>query len=85
MCVSAARVVLSLCLALVLLWPAAAEGQLRFNRRPACSGMSVAQACPLNYSPVCGNDGHTYPNECALCMHRLEKNVDVLIVKEGRC
>uniref|UniRef100_A0AAY4CBA8 Kazal-like domain-containing protein n=1 Tax=Denticeps clupeoides TaxID=299321 RepID=A0AAY4CBA8_9TELE len=50
-------------------------------------GMSsfITQACPLNYSPLCGNDGNTYPNECALCVHRMETNADVLIVKEGRC
>uniref|UniRef100_A0A3B4C8U0 Kazal-like domain-containing protein n=1 Tax=Pygocentrus nattereri TaxID=42514 RepID=A0A3B4C8U0_PYGNA len=52
---------------------------------PACGDMSLTQACPLNYSPVCGNDGITYPNECALCVHRLQTNNDILIVKEGRC
>lgn len=39
--------------------------------QPSCVGMSVTQACPLNYSPVCGSDGVTYPNECSLCVRRL--------------
>nr|XP_046262276.1 probable pancreatic secretory proteinase inhibitor isoform X1 [Scatophagus argus] len=52
---------------------------------PSCVGMSVTQACPLNYSPVCGSDGVTYPNECSLCVQRLEKNADILIVSEGPC
>uniref|UniRef100_A0A8B9K2Y0 Kazal-like domain-containing protein n=1 Tax=Astyanax mexicanus TaxID=7994 RepID=A0A8B9K2Y0_ASTMX len=54
-------------------------------QQPACGDMSMNHACPLNYSPVCGNDGVTYPNECALCVHRLHTNSDVLIVKEGGC
>ncbi|KAL2089103.1 hypothetical protein ACEWY4_016002 [Coilia grayii] len=74
-----------LLLCLTFLYSAYAEDKLQLYRRPACRGMSVAQACPLNYSPVCGNDGLTYPNECALCVHRLEKNADVLIVREGHC
>uniref|UniRef100_A0A8C7TD99 Kazal-like domain-containing protein n=1 Tax=Oncorhynchus mykiss TaxID=8022 RepID=A0A8C7TD99_ONCMY len=52
---------------------------------PSCGDMSQSQACPLNYSPVCGNDGNTYPNECSLCVHRLETNADILIVKDGSC
>uniref|UniRef100_A0A4W6BRN7 Kazal-like domain-containing protein n=1 Tax=Lates calcarifer TaxID=8187 RepID=A0A4W6BRN7_LATCA len=44
-----------------------AQDQSRLYRRPSCVGMSVTQACPLNYSPVCGSDGITYPNECSLC------------------
>lgn len=47
--------------------------------QPSCVGMSVTQACPLNYSPVCGSDGNTYPNECSLCVHRLW--VSFLIIK----
>ncbi|XP_030622707.1 probable pancreatic secretory proteinase inhibitor [Chanos chanos] len=54
-------------------------------RRPSCAGMSATQACPLNYSPVCGNDGITYPNECALCVHKLATSADILIVKDGPC
>uniref|UniRef100_A0A667YNE4 Kazal-like domain-containing protein n=1 Tax=Myripristis murdjan TaxID=586833 RepID=A0A667YNE4_9TELE len=52
---------------------------------PSCSDMSVTEACPLNFSPVCGSNGVTYANECALCVHRLQTNADILIVKEGSC
>uniref|UniRef100_A0AAZ3QI06 Kazal-like domain-containing protein n=1 Tax=Oncorhynchus tshawytscha TaxID=74940 RepID=A0AAZ3QI06_ONCTS len=62
-----------------------AADQSRLYRRPSCGDMSQSQACPLNYSPVCGNDGNTYPNECSLCVHRLETNADILIVKDGSC
>ncbi|XP_034545833.1 probable pancreatic secretory proteinase inhibitor [Notolabrus celidotus] len=62
-----------------------AEDKSRLYRQPSCVGLSLAQACPLNYSPVCGSDGVTYPNECSLCVHRLEKNVDIMIVAEGPC
>ncbi|XP_077388208.1 putative pancreatic secretory proteinase inhibitor [Festucalex cinctus] len=54
-------------------------------RRPQCSGTTLTRACPLNYSPVCGSDGVTYPNECALCIHRLEKKLDIVIMKDGPC
>ncbi|XP_036431651.1 probable pancreatic secretory proteinase inhibitor isoform X1 [Colossoma macropomum] len=67
------------------LTPRDAEDKSRLYRRPACGDMSLTHACPLNYSPVCGNDGITYPNECALCVHRLQTNTDILIVKEGSC
>uniref|UniRef100_A0A3B4Y0R1 Kazal-like domain-containing protein n=1 Tax=Seriola lalandi dorsalis TaxID=1841481 RepID=A0A3B4Y0R1_SERLL len=46
---------------------------------------TVTPPCPLNYSPVCGSNGQTYANECALCADRLADNADILIVKEGPC
>ncbi|XP_078100555.1 putative pancreatic secretory proteinase inhibitor isoform X1 [Sander vitreus] len=62
-----------------------AEDKSQLYRRPSCVGTSVSQACPLNFSPVCGSDGNTYANECSLCVHRLEKNADILIVRDGPC
>ncbi|XP_057706884.1 trypsin inhibitor ClTI-1-like isoform X3 [Corythoichthys intestinalis] len=49
-------------------------------------GTTLSRACPLDYSPVCGSDGVTYPNECALCVRRLEeKKLDIVIMKDGPC
>ncbi|XP_053180113.1 probable pancreatic secretory proteinase inhibitor [Scomber japonicus] len=60
-----------LLVSVVLFFCTDAEDKTRLYRRPSCVGMSVSQACPLNYSPVCGSDGVTYPNECSLCVQRL--------------
>uniref|UniRef100_A0A3Q2ZJ83 Kazal-like domain-containing protein n=1 Tax=Hippocampus comes TaxID=109280 RepID=A0A3Q2ZJ83_HIPCM len=57
----------------------------RISARPQCSGTALTRACPLDYSPVCGSDGITYANECALCISQLEKKVDIVIVKDGPC
>ncbi|KAJ8397829.1 hypothetical protein AAFF_G00435180 [Aldrovandia affinis] len=54
-------------------------------RKPSCGVMSESMMCALNYSPVCGSDGATYPNECALCNHMWKTKVDISITKEGRC
>ncbi|XP_061690777.1 probable pancreatic secretory proteinase inhibitor isoform X2 [Syngnathoides biaculeatus] len=62
-----------------------AEDKSSDFRRPECSGTTLTRACPLNYSPVCGSDGVTYSNECALCVRRLEKKSDIVIVKDGPC
>lgn len=34
------------------------------------SGLSIQCACPFNYQPLCGSDGHTYSNQCELKCHK---------------
>ncbi|XP_037385598.1 serine protease inhibitor Kazal-type 2 [Talpa occidentalis] len=41
--------------------------------------------CPRDYSPVCGSDMITYPNECTLCMKIREESRDIKIIKSGPC
>uniref|UniRef100_A0A3Q3J2H7 Kazal-like domain-containing protein n=1 Tax=Monopterus albus TaxID=43700 RepID=A0A3Q3J2H7_MONAL len=47
--------------------------------------LSEILACPMNFAPLCGSDGNTYANECAMCVQRQVTKMDILIVKDGQC
>ncbi|XP_059846210.1 trypsin inhibitor ClTI-1 [Hypanus sabinus] len=42
-------------------------------------------ACPMNYAPVCGTDGNTYPNECVLCFQIKQRQTNIRISRRGVC
>ncbi|KAB0404425.1 hypothetical protein E2I00_009555 [Balaenoptera physalus] len=41
--------------------------------------------CTLDYTPVCGTDGKTYSNRCALCARNAKTRSQVGIKSEGEC
>ncbi|XP_066198211.1 serine protease inhibitor Kazal-type 1 [Saccopteryx leptura] len=53
------------------------------EKMPACN-INV-RGCPKIYNPVCGTDGHTYPNECELCIENKNRQIPVLIKNHGPC
>ncbi|NXS98306.1 IOV7 protein, partial [Jacana jacana] len=48
------------------------------------TGETVA-ACPFILREICGTDGVTYSNDCALCAHNIEFGTSVAKKHDGRC
>ncbi|XP_036439519.1 serine protease inhibitor Kazal-type 4 [Colossoma macropomum] len=69
----------------LILLVAGSEGSGPTGRKPSCSDLAEILACPMNLVPVCGSDGNTYANECALCVQRLKTKMDILVKRDGTC
>ncbi|XP_009465134.1 PREDICTED: serine protease inhibitor Kazal-type 5 [Nipponia nippon] len=48
------------------------------------AGEAIA-ACPFILHEICGTDGATYSNDCALCAHNIEFGTSVAKKHDGRC
>ncbi|XP_066515801.1 serine peptidase inhibitor, Kazal type 4 [Hoplias malabaricus] len=72
-------------LCVLILLVAGSEGSGLSGRKASCSGMAEILACPLNMAPVCGSDGNTYANECALCVQSLKIKMEILVMKDSSC
>ncbi|KAM8937369.1 serine protease inhibitor Kazal-type 2 [Lycaon pictus] len=59
-------------------------GQPSEYRTPNCNQYKLP-GCPRDFSPVCGSDMSTYPNECTLCMKIREDGRDIKIIRSGPC
>ncbi|KAI1884995.1 hypothetical protein AGOR_G00215630 [Albula goreensis] len=54
-------------------------------RKPECDKRAEDGFCPKILDPVCGTDGNTYSNECALCYENKLRHTDVMIKHRGTC
>ena len=41
--------------------------------------------CPVDYEPVCGDDGKTYHNQCEMDKHGCQQNKDIDVAHTGEC
>ncbi|XP_019732038.1 serine protease inhibitor Kazal-type 1-like [Hippocampus comes] len=53
--------------------------------KPTCPITHGPIICTSDYNPVCGTDGNTYSNECALCDHIQTTQQDILKAHDGPC
>lgn len=62
--------------------PASQVCQLDPRRRPVCRCNAV---CAPDFRPVCGSDGRTYVNECALRVEACKSRRGLRIIFAGEC
>ncbi|MGH0165082.1 UNVERIFIED_CONTAM: hypothetical protein FKN15_048384 [Acipenser sinensis] len=69
---SASLVALGAVLCVLCIVGATAKGH-----RPDCTKFKLP-GCPRDFTPVCGSDGKTYPNECAMCSPKVDTFVTII-------